>query len=85
MSYRVNIAYEKNMPSTQNLVSVIARRVGRKKRWAENMQARFPEGTFERIEAVLKKGEDRTDLVRVAVERELKRREKARTRIEDGE
>jgi len=52
--------------------------MGRKKMWAEDMQARFPEGTFERIEAVLEDSEDRTDFVRVAVERELKRREKAR-------
>ena len=32
------------------------------------------EGTFERIEAALKDGEDRTDFVREAVERELARR-----------
>lgn len=49
--------------------------MGRKKLWAEEMQARFVDGTFERIEAVLKDDEDRTDLVRAAVERELKRRE----------
>jgi len=48
--------------------------MGRHKRWAEDMQARFPEGTFEQIEAVLEDGEDRTDFVRAAVERELKRR-----------
>jgi hypothetical protein len=44
------------------------------------MQARFPEGTFERIAAVLRTdgetAEDRTDFVREAVERELKRRER---------
>lgn len=56
--------------------SATPRRVGRKKRWAEDMQARFPEGTFARIEAALDEGEDRTDFVREAVERELKRREK---------
>jgi hypothetical protein len=50
--------------------------MGRKKRWAEDMQARFEEGTFDRIEAVLAEGEDRTDFVRDAVERELKRRER---------
>lgn len=50
--------------------------MGRKKRWAEDMQARFAEGTFDRIEAVLIEGEDRTDFVREAVERELKRRER---------
>jgi hypothetical protein len=40
------------------------------------MIARFAAGTFARIEAVLDKDEDRTDLVREAVERELARREK---------
>jgi hypothetical protein len=50
--------------------------VGRKKRWAEDMQARFPEGTFARVGAVLRDREDRTDFVREAVERELKRRER---------
>ncbi len=75
------------MSVTQNLVSVIPRRVGRKKRWAEDMQARFQEGTFARIEAVLSetfsdpdsdivRKEDRTDFVREAVERELTRRER---------
>lgn len=58
----------------------IPRAVGRKRRWAEDMQARFPEGTFARIEAVLDDGEDRTDFVRAAVEREIKRRERAEER-----
>jgi len=52
--------------------------MGRKKRWSEDMQARFPEGTFERIDAVRTEGEDRTDFIREAVERELKRRERAK-------
>jgi hypothetical protein len=50
--------------------------MGRKKMWAEDMQARFPEGTFARIDAVRDESEDRTDFVREAVERELKRRER---------
>jgi hypothetical protein len=50
--------------------------MGRKKMWAEDMQARFPEGTFDRIDAVLDEGEERTAFVREAVERELKRRER---------
>jgi hypothetical protein len=54
--------------------------VGRKKQWAEDMQARFAEGTFARIAATLFGKEDRTDFVREAVERELKRREKAVTK-----
>lgn len=53
-------------------------RVGRPRLWSEDMQARFGEGTFDRIEAVLEDGEDRTDFVREAVERELKRRERHR-------
>jgi hypothetical protein len=65
---------------TQNLISDTPSRVGRKKRWNEDMQARFPEGTFERVAAVLEKGEDRTDFVRKAVGRELARRESARRR-----
>jgi hypothetical protein len=48
--------------------------MGRPKLWAEDMQARFPAGTFEGIEAVLREDEDRTDFVREAVERELQRR-----------
>jgi hypothetical protein len=52
------------------------KRMGRKKLWGEDMQARFPAGTFDRIEAVLAENEDRTDFVRQAVERELKRRER---------
>ena len=55
--------------------SVIPLRVGRKKQFAEDMLARFPEGTFERIEAVLSENEERTAFVRDAVERELVRRE----------
>jgi hypothetical protein len=49
--------------------------MGRKKRWGEDMQARFPSGTFARIKAVLRDGEKRTDLVREAVESELYRRQ----------
>lgn len=40
------------------------------------MQARFAEGTFARIDAVLGEAEDRTAFVREAVERELERRER---------
>jgi hypothetical protein len=48
--------------------------MGRKKLWSEDMQARFAEGTLARIEAALDDGETKTDFVREAVERELKRR-----------
>jgi len=47
--------------------------MGRKKQWSEDMVARFAEGTTARIDAVREDGEDRTDFIRAAVERELKR------------
>jgi hypothetical protein len=52
------------------------KRPGRKKLWTEAMVARFSAGTFARIYALLREGEDRTDFVREAVDRELSRREK---------
>jgi hypothetical protein len=54
-----------------------AKPTGRPRKWQEDMQARFPAGTFKRIEAVLREDEDRTDFVREAVEREIARRERA--------
>jgi len=62
--------------------------VGRKKRWHETMLSKFPQGTFERIANVLAEGEVKTDFIRAAVERELKRRErkpKRRPRRRDDE
>ncbi len=48
--------------------------MGRKQINHEQTPARFPEGTLERIDAALKDGEKRSDLIREAVEKELKRR-----------
>lgn len=59
----------------EKVICVSERRVGRIKRWAEDMQARFPAGTFKRIAAVLRPNEDRTDFVRTAVDTELEKRE----------
>ena len=56
--------------------------MGRKKRWAEDMQARFVGGTFDRIARALEEGEDRTDFVRKAVERELARRAARKKRLD---
>jgi hypothetical protein len=42
----------------------------------EQTPARFPAGTPARIDAVLAEKEKRADLIRNAVEREIKRREK---------
>lgn len=83
MSLERNISYEKKeepVISYEKPVAIpsesrIQGRVGRKKLYSEDMQARFPEGTFEAISAVLQEGEDRTDFVREAVDRELQRRQ----------
>ena len=63
---------------TQNLVATTHRRVGRKRINApdsDKMTARFPEGTLDRIKAVLRKSEPQSAFIREAVERELERRE----------
>lgn len=57
-------------------IAAMPRHMGRKKQWAEDMQARFAEGTFGRIASLLAGAEDRTDFVRAAVEREIERRER---------
>jgi hypothetical protein len=62
---------------TMNAESAIPRRMGRKKRWHDVMGAKFQAGTFDRIAAVLAEKEDRTDFVRLAVEREIERRGRA--------
>jgi hypothetical protein len=49
--------------------------VGRPKLNFDLMPGRFPEGTFARIDAVRREGENRSDFLKAAVEAELKRRE----------
>lgn len=51
---------------------------GRKKLWAENVNLTLPAGAKERMNAALREGEDRLDLIRSAIETELKKREKAK-------
>jgi hypothetical protein len=54
------------------------RRMGRKKLWAENINLTLPEGAKARMDAALEDGEDRLDLIRKAIERELTRRKRTR-------
>jgi hypothetical protein len=58
----------------QKEISDIRPLVGRPKINDEQTPARFPAGTLARIDAVLSDGEKRSDFIREAVERELKRR-----------
>lgn len=53
-------------------------RMGRKKLWAENINLTLPEGAKARMDAALEPGEDRLDLIRAAIERELERRKRSR-------
>jgi hypothetical protein len=50
------------------------RNMGRKKRWTERLTLPLAEGTTARMDRALEPGEVRLDLIRVAIERELKRR-----------
>lgn len=50
--------------------------MGRKRINEEQTPARLPAGTLERIDAVLDEGENRSDLIREAIEREIRRRER---------
>lgn len=59
------------------MVSYIANRVGRKRINDEFMSARFPAGTFARIDANLREREARSDFIRLAVDAEIARREGA--------
>ncbi|CAH1665482.1 hypothetical protein CHELA20_52248 [Hyphomicrobiales bacterium] len=54
------------------------RRMGRKKLWAERVHVTLAEGVKDRIKAALEPGEDSLDLIRDAIERELRRRDRAK-------
>lgn len=53
--------------------------MGRKRINEEQTPARFPAGTLDRIDAALNDGEKRADLIREAVERELRRRKRRKS------
>jgi hypothetical protein len=61
---------------TEIHVRDMPRRMGRKKLWTENVNLTLPEGAKARMDAALEEGEDRLDLIRTAIEKELKRRER---------
>lgn len=50
--------------------------MGRKKLWDERILLPLASETLERIDAALRDDETRLDLIRAAIERELKRRER---------
>lgn len=48
--------------------------MGRPKLWGKPVLVKLPEGMPERIDALLEASEARTDFIRQAIEREIKRR-----------
>lgn len=50
--------------------------MGRKKIWTDRLTLPLASETVERMDAALHDGEARVDLIREAIERELKRRER---------
>lgn len=50
--------------------------MGRKKLWHEAVNLTLPKGAKARMDAALRDGEDRLDLIREAIDREIKRRER---------
>ena len=50
--------------------------MGRTKKWHENVNLTLPLGAKARMDAVLSDGEDRLDLIREAIEKEVVRRER---------
>lgn len=59
------------------------RKVGRRRINDEEMTARFPAGTLARMRATLRPKEKLADVVRVSVERELKRRERPKLKAKE--
>lgn len=50
--------------------------MGRKKLWHEAVNLTLPTGAKARMDAVLSEGEDRLDLIREAIDKEVSRRER---------
>jgi len=59
-------------------VQATPRRMGRAKLWHENVNLTLPLGAKARMDAVLADGEDRLDLIRAAIDKEVSRRERAK-------
>lgn len=60
-------------------------RVGRKLMYPEKINLAVPEGTRERLDALLEPGEDRLEMIRDAIEREARRRERLAKKISDND
>lgn len=52
--------------------------VGRKKEFPDRITLPLAKGVLNRVDAVLSEGEPRLDMIREAIEREIKRRQRAK-------
>lgn len=59
--------------------------MGRKKLWAENINLTLPEGAKAKMDSLLNEGEDRLDLIRAAIDREIQLREANRSKRGAGD
>ncbi len=70
---------------TANHVHGITPRVGRKKLWDENVNLTLPKGAKAEMDSVLEEGEDRLDLIRTAITKEVKLRRRQRAKASEGD
>lgn len=54
-------------------------KMGRRKLWHENINLTLPKGAKAQMDSVLLNGEDRLDMIRDAIEREIRRRVRVRS------
>lgn len=69
---------------TVNHVHGITPHVGRKKLWDENINLTLPKGAKAEMDSVLDEGEDRLDLIRSAITKEVKLRKRQRSKTAEG-
>jgi hypothetical protein len=63
---------------TESRTYEIAGRVGRKLEFPERITLPLAEGTKARLDGLRQDGEDRVSIIREAIDREIKRRERAK-------
>lgn len=68
--------YEKERTLTEAYAYATRPAVGRKKQWTERLTLPLMKETVDAMDAALELGEVRLDLIREAIERELRRRER---------
>jgi hypothetical protein len=70
------VTYIRNRALSIAYIRFILSLMGRKKLWDERVLVPLTKETVERLDAARKEDEDRLDVIRAGIERELKRRER---------